>query len=538
MNFEGFSTERSAVQTITAEISTLVGDLNESHSQRLASRGGHFTADELIPVYFCAVAGYDSDDTYNNFLFELRESLTGSPKCLVFKDSPFVPPAPNEVTAFAGVERNEKNHLISGICARINVQGDNVRTNAARAALKKILGESSDPLGKLYNEGVTLGCWFNRCTSAAYRGKGFSEIPVFIYYGNIRSNEVRLLHLLSAGGFDVVYLNPDKSCLQMLNEGNLYSRMQIFELPRSKDIMPYPDKEMKAKVATAAYSAERELDTLLYGGDTMFRDFQFSDMESAVLKTTYDEIGILWEQPARFRPGFQVREERAVVPTIFAKISGVADGDLNAYWDKIEDMLTPDTVVTVKAPSYKQPEPSVLRSYDPYHDGHRIFTDKLKTSRLNPYGFLSDSLQVLIFSKLQEAHDSGFLTVPDERELIQYLLYAGLNIDRNILRILQKYDFTKDIPKFIVIDAIEDTFSLIECVQLVLFSALGFDVAVFTPTGYRNMEEYIAPAAYELHRMNEFKYNVTVPRFKIPDKAQAAKKKKGLFSGLFKKGRR
>jgi hypothetical protein len=111
-----------------------------------------------------------------------------------------------------------------------------------------------------------------------------------------------------------------------------------------------------------------------------------------------------------------------------------------------------------------------------------------------------------------------------------------MNLDRNILRILQKYDFTKDIPKFIVIDAIEDTFSMRECIQLVFLSMLGFDILVYAPTGYRDLETFVSPKAYENHRMNEFKYNVTVPRFKIPDKIP--QKKSGLFSNLFKKGRK
>lgn len=311
--------------------------------------------------------------------------------------------------------------------------------------------------------------------------------------------------------------------------------MQIFELENSKPVMPYPDKEVRTKVATVAYNAERELDTVLYGGDTMFRDFQFSDMEAAVLKTTYDEIDVLWNEFARFRTGFSVKGQRVVVPTIFAKISGIRDGNVNAYWDEVRDKLTPNTILTVKSPAYRAPDKSMLRKYDPYHDGHHLFVEKLKQSPMNPYGFLSDELQLLILNKIQEAFDSGYLMI-DDREKMQQLIFAGLNLDRNVLRILQKYDFTKEIPKFIVIDTIEDTFSIMECTQLVLLGMLGFDILIYTPTGYRDLETFISPTAYELHQMNEYKYNLSVPKFKIPDKVQP--KKGGLFQNLFRKGRR
>ena len=339
-------------------------------------------------------------------------------------------------------------------------------------------------------------------------------------------------------GFDVVYASPDKdSCLKLLKEENYRSQMQIFEKPHSKETMPFPDKLVKAKLSTVAYNAERELDVILYGGDTIFRDFQFSDMESVILSTTFDEIDVMWHQQARYRPGFEVRNDRVHIPTFFAKVSGVRDGDMNDYWEYVRERLSPMTIVSVKAPSYEGGEKSQLRALDPFHDGHRVFADKLKASKFNRYGFLSDELQTLIIGKIQETFDSGFLVYPDERELLAQIMYSALNLDQCILRIMQKYDFTKDVPKFIFIDAIEETFSLRECIRLVYLNMLGFDILVFTPTGYRDLETYVSPKAFEHHQLNEFRYNVTVPRFRIPDKIPVPKEKSGFF-GLFKKPRR
>ena len=114
----------------------------------------------------------------------------------------------------------------------------------------------------------------------------------------------------------------------------------------------------------------------------------------------------------------------------------------------------------------------------------------------------------------------------------------GLNLDKEILRILQKFDFTKDIPKFIVVDTIEDTFSKVECIQLVLLNLLGFDILIYTPTGYKDLETYISPNAFETYTMNEFKYNTRIPRFKLPSTVPEPNNNGGFINKLFKKGRK
>ena len=341
---------------------------------------------------------------------------------------------------------------------------------------------------------------------------------------------------MSRLGIDVLYICSNLTGLTALKQNNLEGRMQIFELPCSLPVTPYPDKLVKAKLATVAYNASRELDNILYNSNTIFRDFQFSDMQSLTLKTTYDEIDVLWHQPSKYRTGFGASETRVTVPNIFAKISGVKDGNLNAYWDSVKWKLSPDTRVIIKSPSYKKYAESQLDVYKPYYNGEQILTEKLKNSPLNKYNYLSDNLQNLIFSKMQEAVDSGFLKL-DQNELLPMILYVGTNLDREVLKLLQKYDFTKDIPKLIIIDVIEDTFSKVECIQLVLYNLLGLDILIYTPTGYRNIETFVSDMAFETHTMNEFEYNVHIPRLKIPDTIPE-QSSGGLFSKLFKKGRK
>lgn len=542
MIFEGFSTEnKKLVQTITTTSSTLNKDIFETHSQRLLSRGGHFTSDQLIPVYFAALLGVptgeDEKADFHNMLYNLREELIKCPKLLFYSEYELKPPTPDELSIFDGisfVDGQSFETLPEELAAAVNVSGDEVRTKLARETLPLFMKGMSgkDALSAVQ----TLIVWMNRCLGSEAFRRDHTEIPALIYYGNITAAETAFLHFMSRLGIDVLYICSNLSGLVQLKQNNLEGRMQIFELPCSVPVTPYPDKPVRTKLATAAYNASKELNNILYNNDTFFRDFQFSDMQSLTLRTTCDEIDVLWHQPAKYRTGFAANGSKVTVPNIFAKISGVKNGDLNAYWDSVRWKLSPNTRVIIKSPSYKRFGETKLDIYRPYYTGEQIMTDQLKNSPLNKYGYLSDSLQRLIFSKMQEAVDAGLLKI-DRNELLPLILYVGTNLDREILKLLQKYDFTKDIPKLIVIDVIEDTFSKIECIQLVLFNLLGFDILICTPTGYRNIETFVGDAAFETHTMNEFEYNVHIPKLKIPDSIPEPNSG-GLFGKLFKKGRK
>ncbi len=542
MIFEGFSTEnKKTVQTVSTTSDCLTKDIFESHADRLSSRGGHFTPDQLIPVYFAALLGAPSEEderaSFHNMLYDLREDLIKCPKLLFYVEYELKPPTPDELSVFDGIvsDENDNSVLLNSLTDVIKVEGDEVRTRLAKETLPFFLeGMSGNDMLKAAQ---TLIVWMNRCLGSEAFRRDHTEIPVLMYYGNITASEIAFLHFMSRIGIDVLYICSNQSGLAELKKNNLEGRMQIFELPSSVPVTPYPDKPVKAKLATAAYNASKELNNILYNNDTIFRDFQFSDMQSLTLKTTYDEIDVLWHQPARYRTGFAAEGDKVTVPNIFAKISGVKNGNLNAYWDNVKWKLSPDTRVIIKAPSYKRYAESQLGIFKPYFSGEQILIDRLKNSPLNKYGHLSDSLQMLIFSKMQEAVDSGLLKL-DPAELLPLVIYVGTNLDRELLKLLQRFDFTKDIPKLIVIDVIEDTFSKIECIQLVMYNLLGFDILICTPTGYRNIETFVSDAAFETHTMNEFEYNVHIPKLKIPDAIPEPQDSGGLFGRLFRKGRK
>lgn len=521
------------VQRLSTTAAGIFEDFMVDRRTRVIKSGGVFTEDGVIPVYCAALIGYDDEAVYSNMLLKFKEGFAGSKKQLIFIEKPLANPTADEIKLLGSVTRNSTSDMIDDLALRIKLNGDPVRTALAQTELRKLLNELyTGNQTVTFNYGSKLISWLYRCTQARKYAVQYEDIPVILYYGAISQSELYFLNFMSRCGFDIIYITPDKQLLDLVIDKNQGGRMQIFQLPQSRESGSYPDKPVKMKMATVAYSAERELDTMLYGGDAgIFRDFQFPNSQTVTLKTTLEEIGILWKQEARFRQGFATSGNLVTVPNIFAKISGVKDGNISAYWEEIRGRLTPETILRVKEAKDPQPGNLDLSAYRSFCRNGKIDTERLKASTLNRCSYLPDRIQDMYLFKMQEAVDSGFLKLSGD-ELMCSVLHYGLNMDKEFMKMLQSFDFTKQLPKLIWIDPVEQTFTLEECVQLVLCNLIGFDILIYTPTGYKNLETFVSADAFEEHTLNEFMYNVEVPKFKIPSET----KNSGFFGRLFRKG--
>ncbi len=520
------------VKKLSTSAAGIFEDFITSRQTRVVKNGGVYTEDGDIPVYCAALLGYDSEDVYTNMLVKFKESFSGLKKQLIFIEKPLSNPDADEIKAIGSVTRTSTSGMIDEMAMQINLQGDKNRTALARKALKDLLsGLGTANQTVVFNYAMKIVTWLYRCTQARKYSVAYEDIPVVLYYGDISQSEVYFLLFMSMCGFDVIYISPNLNNQKTVVDKNVDGRIQIFSLPQSKESGEYPKKAVKMKVSTVAYNAERDLDTMLYNGDTgIFRSFQFPNSQSVTLKTTYEEIAILWKQEARFRPGFATAGNLVSVPNIFAKISGVQDGDTGKYWDGVRDKLTPETILIIKQPNKTETSATDLSVYRQFYRNGEIDAEKLKSSMLNKYSYLPDRIQDMLFYKLQETCSSRFLKL-DGDELMCSVLHYGMNLSREFLQMVQQFDFTKKIPKLIYIDAIEDTFTLEECIQTVLCSLIGFDVLIYTPSGYKNLETYVKNDAFEEHIMNQFLYKTEIPKFKIPSED----KNSGFFGKLFGK---
>lgn len=508
-------------------------DILTDRKTRVIRNGGVYREDGEIPVYCAALVGYDDEAVYTNMLVKFKESFAGLKKQLIFIEKNLDNPTPDESKLLGSVTRSSTAEMIDALALLIKLTGDATRTALAQSALRQMLNAiNTGNQTVVFNLGSKLITWLYRCTQARKYSVQYEDIPVVLYYGDISQPEMYFLNFMSRCGFDVIYITPNLNNLDTAVDKNIDGRMQVFQLSQSKESGKYPDKPIKMKAATVAYSAERELDEMLYGGDTgIYRSFQFPNSQSLTLKTTYEEIGILWRQEARFRSGFSTAGNLVTVPNIFAKISGVPDGKQADYWEEVRARLTPDTILYIKK-SEPQKDGSVdLSAYRAFYRNGEIDVEKLKASTLNKYSYLPDRLQDMLFYKLQEACSCRFLKL-DGDNLMCSVLHYGMSLDKDYLKLVQRFDFTRQIPKLIYIDNVEETFTLEECIKLVISNLIGFDILVYTPTGYKNLETFISGDAFEEHIMNEFLYDTEVPKLKVPSE----EKNSGFFGKLFRKG--
>ena len=511
-----------AVKLLQTTTESLTADLMLPFTERSSK---FFCTNGTIPVYFTAVAGIDDEAIYRNMLFTLKEDFSKKNKPLLLLTEAIQKPTYPEAAEFYNIQKTNNDAMLAQFAAAIKITGSQERTILAQKAFLQTVRSSNST--NLYNTAVIFCSWLNRYTRPLnLNGK---DTPVFMYYGFTNPQELDFLTMLANSGFDVLYFCPDKNILQTLRARP--TDMQIIELSNSGELKPFPDRIVRTKMATNAYNAERDLDTLLYNDNTMFRTHQFNYCENQTLKTTYDELNIMWHQEAKFRTGFNSRENYVVVPNLFAKVNGIENGDTNEYLKLISFKLSPHSVYYNRMPFFKPVFGN--ENYAGFFSNGKIDIEKLKSSPLNKHAYLSDSLQYLLFSKAQEVIDSGFIVNIPQPDLTILTIKTLLNMDNKILNLVQTFDFTKDIPKLVIVSAAKHTFGAPECILLVLCNLLSFDIVVYTPTGYKNLETYIAPEAFESYTMNEFNFNFNPPAMRIPK--EIPKEKSGLFGRLFGK---
>ena len=111
------------------------------------------------------------------------------------------------------------------------------------------------------------------------------------------------LRLLARLPVDVLLLLPN------LNEGSALHTPDLLEVhcPQSVSLDRFPVDQNQARVTTAAYQAERDLDRLMYQDTGLYRNQQYAKASTVLLQTMYEEIPILWDQEMKYRPAFPPR---------------------------------------------------------------------------------------------------------------------------------------------------------------------------------------------------------------------------------------
>ena len=398
-----------------------------------------------------------------------------------------------------------------------------------KAAFSKVMERfESLPLQKQKNRGVELVCLINRYLKQFFAGGSHKEKKLFIFYGEIKTQtEQNLLSVLSKLPIDVLHINPEGQQGITLTDELFFAKIYANTLKREK----FPADINNMQFGTVAYQAEQEISQIMYQDTGMYRNQQFTKAVPVVLHNTYEEIGILWNQEAKYRPNFEVFDDRVMVPVIFSKVMGVS-GSVSEYWEDVAKLLTEQTFLIKEVPFLgNTPNPWKEKTYL-FLQGLRLLTDKIKNHPDYPYAFIREPMQDYMLQKLQELIDGKVIEGTGINGSENLILATVLNLDKAILRLIQGYDFTKTVPKILMIHTKESNCTKEDSILLAYLSLIGFDIAMFVPTGYTGVERYYTRQIVTAHQIGEYKYDL-----RIPNLNSVKRSSESLVGRFFRRGR-
>ncbi len=483
---------------------------------------------------FYRIRGVEDKLIYLNELYQFQLEIRNSGRKLVITDDGIPAPSPEEISHIQRGMYTDVNQMISGLSANIHYrQSMELQKIMRKAFIDLILAESRRDgmnLNKLTNKAVYLLCWLERYGKELFGNWVRGEISCFIYFGACKSsNEILFLRMLARLPADVILFEPNLNETAHIEDSVLYEISYNDSMVVSK----YPKQNAEVHMGTAAYHAERELDTIMYRDSGIYRNQQYEKANAVTLQTMYEEIEILWDQELKYRPNFSVVDEVVTLPVVFAKISGVKDGDVSAYWSSVKRLLIEDTVQIKKVPNLSATDVNPMKAFaTEFLKNGRVQKRKIKEHKQYKYSVLRDEMQDYILEKLQELIDQKALKGTFENGTEYTIVSTVLNMDKDIVRLIQKFDFTKKNPKLVYFCVNEETLSLEDSIMAAFLNRIGFDILFFVPTGYQVVEKYFQVRMVEEHQIGEFIYDLAVPDFN----RISSREPRRTWRGIFKRG--
>lgn len=471
---------------------------------------------------FIAQYGVEDKLTYAGSLFALYSRLKAEKRRICVASAPLPLPAPDEIAAIRRQTYRDPEQLAGELAKNIQAPGGGeLQRLMVRAFLDIVLEEAGrETLPRMTNAAVYLLCWLRRYQKELFDRWKMPETGVFLYFGTCATvHEARFLRLLARLPVDVAVLQPD------LNGGSCLQDASLLELRREESLSldAFPVEAGQIRVSTAAYQAERDLDGTLYQDTGLYRSQQYAKAETVTLRSMYEEIALLWDQEVKYRPTFQVVDGVVTVPVLLEKVCGVKDGDVQRYWLDIKKLLTPDTLLLYSLPwldPRRPPDPMRACATQFLRDG-RLLKDRIKNHKDYPFGILRPEMQDHLLDKLQLLLDRRLIagTYQNGTEYTIISTVLTLHLNKELLRLIQRFDFTKKNPKLVVLCTTEAVLSLEDSILFAFLNLVGFDILFFVPTGYQCIERHFQHPFANEQQIGEYLYDLRPPNFAaLPDR--------------------
>lgn len=459
--------------------------------------------------------GVEDKLLFPNDMFQFQKQLRSQKRKICIANEGIPLPTPEEINRIKRGNFADLDHMIMGLIPNIRCNaGEQLRRVMVKSFTDVMLKEGEKPgfrIQKLMNKAVYLLCWLERYQNALFTGWKMPEISVFILFGCCTTEaEAMFLRMLSKLPVDVIVLIPD------LNAHSCLTDPTLLELKRDQSLVmdKFPSEQTQVRVNTAAYQAERELDTLMYQDSGMYRDRQYTRAETVTLRPMYEEIALLWDQELKYRPSFSVVNNMVSMPVMLEKICGVKNGQLDRYWLDIKQLITPDTILIKQFPWHTGYLDNPIKPFSTqFLQNRRLQKNKIKNHKAYQYSILREEMQDYLLDKLQLMLDQKLIRGIYENGMEYTVIATALNLDRNLLRLIQKFDFTKKNPKLLFINTTERVLSLEDSIIVAFLNLVGFDIVFFVPTGYQCIEKYFNGCIINEHQNGDYLYDLSVPNF-------------------------
>lgn len=426
------------------------------------------------------------------------------------------PPTPEEIAAVRRRNHQTAEQLAADLAANLQYPNNQQLQTLMRQAFLDVVLEEDKAVGgnlnRLLNKAVYLVAWMKRYQKDLFQNWRAPEVGVFLLFGACAGdNEALFLRLLAKLPVDVLVLLPDLNAPCVLKDPALLDLHKEHSLPMTD----FPVEPSQMRVRTAAYQAEREMDSILYQNTGLYRAKQHQKAEAVTLQTMYEEIGLLWDQELKYRPGFAAEGDTVTVPVLLEKICGIKDGPILPYWLEIKKLVTPETTLVTKLPWQTGLEANPMKPYaTQFLRQGRLQREKIKQHKDYPYGILRPEIQDYLLDKLQVLLDEKLIAGTYQNGTEYTIVSTILGLPKDLLRRIQNFDFTKKNPKLIIISTTEETLSLEDSILVAFLNLVGFDILFFVPTGYQSIEKYFQKPFANEHQLGPYRYDLQVPDFR------------------------
>jgi len=505
----------------------------------------------VIPIFFYRILGVEGDEEndfniYKNELFRLDEQLTGYGRYVRF-DGPILTPQNNEMSYFKNFIGSSLTQDISALKKQGNFLFFNSRIFYGHShypvihkALQQVLelflkNESFVNTSKMETFVVKMLIWLQRILPKLYpTGQSEKDIPKIIFYGDIKAHEIYFLIFLSLMGMDILYIHTEPAKEQKFSQidpNDTFSKRMVYS--NSFPLEPFPLEAKRVRKKTVTYEAKEEIESFLYGDDVGIfktRQYEAGSTKPITLRTTHDEMKILWHEEAKIRPEFQVKNEIVYVPNLFVKVSGTYE-QLEDYWKELFELKnTVNTVFKEKVDFttilYSRQE---MYSTSFIFDGNGLIEkEKLFKHPVYRLGYLNQTVQDFIVGKMNELIKSDMFLQEMTDDLRIKILMTIITMDKEFLRLVETFDFTGSVPKIVIYDNKPDNFTENDIILLCFFNLVGADILIYTPTNYNNIEVWINRNYFDIHQLPSVQFDMEIPE-------DQPKTKTSFFKRLFKR---